>query len=164
MITIHICITSPLYCIHVTSDSVLEQGHFPSMQKKHSHFLITKQGGNKGSVIPSYAFGCTPLIIWSGHSLTICRCNTSSTVLSTCWATSQWAMCGAGACLLQLRGQKMSCCGFFPSYCILKSFSLHRGLSCTVSMPQMGGEQQLVCVLLLQDLNDSVCPCLSTCP
>lgn len=161
MITIHV---SPLYCIHVIRHRLSWKKVIFSPCRK-THPLSDNQAGRKQRL--HYPKSC----IWIHTSDYMIRAfphhlslQCFPNVLSTCWATSQWAMCGAGACLLQLRGQKMSCCGFFPAYCILRSFSLHRGLSITVSMPQMGGEQQLVCVLLSQDLNDSVCPCLSTCP
>lgn len=85
--------------------------------------------------------------------------------LSTCWATSDPAVCAWSA---PVRGQKIRCSVFLLFYFILFFFSLRiksalfKGCSSTITVPEMAREQQLLCILWVLDLHYSLCPWIAT--
>lgn len=111
-------------------------------------------------------FGCVPMFIWLGPSFTFCQgcvppplaeegsAHTEQPPSRLCLLCSSWEALNQDALASSL------CTASLNFYRVKRV--LFKGCSFTVTKPEMGGEQQLLCVLCALDLNYSLCPWITT--
>lgn len=122
-------------------------------------------GGRNKTKACYCTFGCIPMTTCWGPSLATCRgcASPSRRGLSTPWAAPCKILCLVCSSheVRKWDALAASLCTASLNFFIVKS-ALFRGWSFTITMPEMGGEQQLLCILQVLDLNYSLCPWIST--
>lgn len=122
-------------------------------------FLVGSQEAGTKQRLCYCTFGCIPMTTCWGPSLAMCRgcASPSRRGLSAPWAAPCKMLCLVCSSheVRKWDALAASLCTASLNFFIVKS-ALFRGWSFTITMPEMGGEQQLLCILQVLDLNYSL--------